>query len=603
MSSVSLSASQTVFDGYPGGRAAAAVQQADYTYRAAQVAYDASLKSVIYQVKQAYYTLLVDQKTVLIRQATVTQDQQNLAYYQGLLTAGRATHSTSFRTRSPSRRPSWTFAPPRTRWRWIAGTFPWQSAGRWTRNTSWRTVRFPDLPSLQLDEALKTAFQNRSELLTFDLNIAAANINLALQKSQTYPVVSVNGGLGLGQDWSANVNAGSFSLGASIALPILDGGLRNAQVQQAADQIASYKVQQDQERQSITVIAVQNALFGVQDTRNRLDLAGQKREGGAGPVRPSEGKICGGVGDNPGRADRAAGADHRGGGAGTGKEQLHPCAAEPRQRHGLIEGNEMKTAPKAIIITGAVIIVAIVAVIVLRPLFAQRDGIHYITRPVGFADISATVSETGTVNPVNTVSVGSEVSGTIIALGADYNSRVKKNQVLATLDPTDYQAAVDSAKANLSLAQANLNSAKVNVGKMKALLDLANLTVQRDEPLLKQGLINQNQMDTDNTAAVTANQDYLASQAAVQVAEAQVAVAQGQLDQAAVQPVQDRDQESLGRHRHGPQREHRADRGLITADPDALHPGDEPDGHAGGHLRGRSGRGRSAPGGFGQRSR
>jgi HlyD family secretion protein len=156
---------------------------------------------------------------------------------------------------------------------------------------------------------------------------------------------------------------------------------------------------------------------------------------------------------------------------------------------------------------------------------------HYITRPVGFADISATVSETGTVNPVNTVSVGSEVSGTINSLGADYNSRVKRNQILATLDPTDYQAAVDSSKANLRLAQANLNSTQVNVGKMKALLDMANLTVQRDDPLLKQGLINQNQMDTDNTAAVTANQDYLASQAAVQVAEAQVAVAQGQLDQ------------------------------------------------------------------------
>jgi len=191
----------------------------------------------------------------------------------------------------------------------------------------------------------------------------------------------------------------------------------------------------------------------------------------------------------------------------------------------------MKTRPKIALIAGAVVVVAILAVIVLRPLFARSDGIHYVTRAVDFADISATVSETGTVNPVNTVSVGSEVSGTINMLGADYNTRVKKNQILATLDPTDYQAAVDSAKASLRLAEANLNSAKVNVGKMKALLDLANLTVQRDEPLLKQGLINQNQMDTDNTAAITANQDYLASQAAVQVAEAQVAVAQGQLDQ------------------------------------------------------------------------
>ena len=274
MSSVSLSASQTVFDGYPGGRAAAAVQQADYTYRAAQVAYDASLKSVIYQVKQAYYTLLVDQKTVLIRQATVTQDQQNLAYYQGLLTAGRATQLdvlqnqvTLTQAQLDLRTAQNTVAVDRRNLSQQVG---------WPQDKEYLVADspIPDLPSLQLDEALKTAFQNRSELLTFDLNIAAANINLALQKSQTYPVVSVNGGLGLGQDWSANVNAGSFSLGASIALPILDGGLRNAQVEQAADQIASYKVQQDQERQSIT-IAVQNALFSVQDTRNRLDLAGQ----------------------------------------------------------------------------------------------------------------------------------------------------------------------------------------------------------------------------------------------------------------------------------------------------------------------------------------
>jgi outer membrane protein TolC len=132
----------------------------------------------------------------------------------------------------------------------------------------------PELPSLSIDSALKTAFQNRPELLTFDLNIASANVNLVLQKSQTYPVVSVNGSLGVGQDWTANVNSGSFTLGASVALPILDGGLRNAQVQQAQQQVASYKVQEDQERQTIT-IAVENALFSVQDTRNRLDLAGQ----------------------------------------------------------------------------------------------------------------------------------------------------------------------------------------------------------------------------------------------------------------------------------------------------------------------------------------
>jgi HlyD family secretion protein len=92
---------------------------------------------------------------------------------------------------------------------------------------------------------------------------------------------------------------------------------------------------------------------------------------------------------------------------------------------------------------------------------------HYVTRPVAYADISATVSETGIVNPVTQVTVGSEVSGTVRALNVDFNSKVLKGQVLANLDPTTYQAAVDSAQANLTLSQASTDSAQVNVDKMK----------------------------------------------------------------------------------------------------------------------------------------
>ncbi|HUJ74041.1 MAG TPA: TolC family protein, partial [bacterium] len=91
VSGLSLSASQTVFDGFPGGRASAAVQQARDTYSIAQITYDAALKSTVYQARQAYYTLLGDQDTVGLRQATVTQAEQNLAYYQGLFNAQRAT--------------------------------------------------------------------------------------------------------------------------------------------------------------------------------------------------------------------------------------------------------------------------------------------------------------------------------------------------------------------------------------------------------------------------------------------------------------------------------------------------------------------------------
>jgi len=192
----------------------------------------------------------------------------------------------------------------------------------------------------------------------------------------------------------------------------------------------------------------------------------------------------------------------------------------------------MNRRSKAIIVV-AIALAAVLAVwLTLRPRVSSGANVSYVTRPVRYADVAASVSETGTVNPVTEVQVGSEVSGTIRTLSVDYNSIVYKGQVLMTLDPTTFQAAVDGAQANLRLAQANLASAQVNVDKMKALLDLANSTVQRDEPLATQGLINQSQMDTERTAAVTAQQDYLASQSSVKVAQAQVAVAQGQLEQA-----------------------------------------------------------------------
>ncbi len=274
VSAVSLSASQTLFDGYPGGRASATVQQAADAYLIAQVAYDASQKSVIYQVKQAYYTLLGDQNTVLIRQATVKQAEQNLAYYQGLFDAQRATQLDLLQNQV-------TLTQAQLDLRSAENTVEvdrksLSQAVGWPldRQYSVADTPLPEMPALQPEQALKTAFQNRSELLTLELNIAAANVILGLQKSQAFPVVSVNGSLGLGQDWTTNANQGSFTLGASIALPVLDGGLRSAQVRQASDQVDSYKVQQDQEGQSIT-IAVQNALFGVRDARDRLDLAGQ----------------------------------------------------------------------------------------------------------------------------------------------------------------------------------------------------------------------------------------------------------------------------------------------------------------------------------------
>ena len=187
----------------------------------------------------------------------------------------------------------------------------------------------------------------------------------------------------------------------------------------------------------------------------------------------------------------------------------------------------MKIRLRTVIISAVGAAVVLGGFFILRALLSTGNDIHYITKAVVFADIASTVNETGIVNPV-----GSEVSGTIRTLTVDFNSKVRKGQILANLDPTTYQAAVDSAKANLTLQQANADNATVNVGKMLAQFDMATLTVQRDEPMITQGLINQNQMDTERTTAESAREDYLGAQAQARVAQAQISVVQGQLHQA-----------------------------------------------------------------------
>src|SRR5207245_629943 len=84
------------------------------------------------------------------------------------------------------------------------------------------------------------------------------------------------------------------------------------------------------------------------------------------------------------------------------------------------------------------------------------------------ADISASVNETGTVNPVDVVQVGSQVSGTIATLNVDYNSKVTKGEVLATLDPTTFRAAVEHATASLEAAQSSAAATQSGVLQAQA---------------------------------------------------------------------------------------------------------------------------------------
>jgi len=165
--------------------------------------------------------------------------------------------------------------------------------------------------------------------------------------------------------------------------------------------------------------------------------------------------------------------------------------------------------------------------------FKGQEQPQYFTSKADRGDIREVVEATGTINAVITVQVGSQVSGTIARLYVDFNSRVRKGQVVAQIDPPLFQRALLQARADLANAEANVASAKANLVKAKAAEIQTKADYERAVGLARENVMSQQQLDL-----AKANHD--SAVAAVSAAEAQVtqAVAQGQQKQAALTVAQ-----------------------------------------------------------------
>jgi HlyD family secretion protein len=147
--------------------------------------------------------------------------------------------------------------------------------------------------------------------------------------------------------------------------------------------------------------------------------------------------------------------------------------------------------------------------------------VNYKTAAVDRGPISAMVTATGTVNPVRTVQVGSQVSGKIQGLFADFNSAVAKGQLIAQIDPAPFRTRVIQARANLGSARGNFN-------KARNLLRQRKLELDRMVALRQQQFVAQADLDLANT-------NYRDAQAQLEIAQAQVdqmeaALANAELD-------------------------------------------------------------------------
>src|SRR5205814_5861400 len=99
----------------------------------------------------------------------------------------------------------------------------------------------------------------------------------------------------------------------------------------------------------------------------------------------------------------------------------------------------------------------------------QRGAANYQTATVARGPITQAVTATGTLNPVVTVQVGSQVSGNVAKLFADFNSQVKAGEVVAQIDPAIFQATVTQAEGDLASAKAALELARITAARTQEL--------------------------------------------------------------------------------------------------------------------------------------
>ena len=150
----------------------------------------------------------------------------------------------------------------------------------------------------------------------------------------------------------------------------------------------------------------------------------------------------------------------------------------------------------------------------------KNNHVEYQTTKIKRRTITQVVEASGTINPVNTVSVGSTVSGLISAIYVDFNSKVEKGQLLAEIDPRTFQATVDQNAANVASAEADL-------ANRQATFEMCAKTLRRYKNLYAKSFIPKSELDQ-------AEADYESALAQVNAAKAKINQTKAQYDQSLV---------------------------------------------------------------------
>ena len=160
---------------------------------------------------------------------------------------------------------------------------------------------------------------------------------------------------------------------------------------------------------------------------------------------------------------------------------------------------------------------------------ASGNEVGFRLAKVERGPIAAVVVASGTLNAVTTVQVGSQISGQIREIFADFNTAVKRNQIIARIDPATYELRVNQARADLdaaesavAVARAGFAALQAELGRMKIMLLDAQRDFGRKKSLVQKSFISPAELDKATTALESTREQLKAVQAQIQVGEAQV---------------------------------------------------------------------------------
>ncbi|WP_262690973.1 efflux RND transporter periplasmic adaptor subunit [Kordiimonas aestuarii] len=159
---------------------------------------------------------------------------------------------------------------------------------------------------------------------------------------------------------------------------------------------------------------------------------------------------------------------------------------------------------------------------------------QYITKPADIGTIQRSVSASGSVRPLITVDIGSQLSGQVAEMLADYNDEVEEGQLLARIDPQTFATRVKQTEAELAVARATVTVQQASITRAKAQLREAERTLARQKDLEKRGNVSVSALDGAETSYATAQADLISAEAQLENARATVAQREAALDQARI---------------------------------------------------------------------